>query len=606
MKVPSYVMNKYMGESFTCDNGERILTSADINDEYCDCLDGSDEPGTNACSSVPVSFACENKGYKILKLPTSRVNDGVCDCCDGSDEYLRVTCPDTCAAVALSEKTILDHLASSFKTGSALRRENIQRVQQQKQELVQKLPGLRVGVDNHKLVVQVRRIHADSTLRHYEEQQRSRRQQLEQETLTQSGISSVPDDQVPRLLAELLDALELGANDVRVLLQQFSAQASVKEVIGEHSSSSALPIDATDAASSLDNTDDEHRHQRHPHHDHHHDSYDDERDGEGEDELDLSHSGDVEVEVQAQASSELSAACSLDLVNTHSNGSGGEEGQRDQRLAQLCQTFSGLDSTLLATLARRVVLWVVEKRDGFQVLQLVMGYRRLQHSFEGAAAFVAARRVLEVEVEVQHEGGQAAVEDKACLAEFLAVDPALCEVSSARVAFEELSAQESSGSGKPQGEEEAYLEARAALQAAESEVTAAEAAQTDLDNFADFLAFLAIRDDCFEVVDAKFTYRVCVLSSVMQTEEGSSNGVLLGNFDVLEEVDEEEHGVLMRFTNGQHCHAFGPRTADVKVVCGADNKLVSASEPSTCFYSLLMESPAACSDSFAQFNGIAY
>eukprot|EP00291_Cryptomonas_curvata_P007818 CAMPEP_0172179488 /NCGR_PEP_ID=MMETSP1050-20130122/16648_1 /TAXON_ID=233186 /ORGANISM="Cryptomonas curvata, Strain CCAP979/52" /LENGTH=170 /DNA_ID=CAMNT_0012852381 /DNA_START=185 /DNA_END=693 /DNA_ORIENTATION=+ len=58
---------------------------AQVNDDYCDCLDGSDEPGTSACSNG--KFFCQNKGHKSKILAASRVNDNICDCCDGTDEY---------------------------------------------------------------------------------------------------------------------------------------------------------------------------------------------------------------------------------------------------------------------------------------------------------------------------------------------------------------------------------------------------------------------------------------------------------------------------------------------------------------------------------------
>eukprot|EP00672_Neobodo_designis_P025427 CAMPEP_0174835398 /NCGR_PEP_ID=MMETSP1114-20130205/5385_1 /TAXON_ID=312471 /ORGANISM="Neobodo designis, Strain CCAP 1951/1" /LENGTH=521 /DNA_ID=CAMNT_0016069345 /DNA_START=28 /DNA_END=1593 /DNA_ORIENTATION=- len=94
--------------TFTCINGKGSVAADFVNDDYCDCEDGSDEPGTAACTYLgdrfpaQLRFQCTNEGYDKQQLFHSRVNDGICDCCDGSDEFLPldqggVTCPNTCA-----------------------------------------------------------------------------------------------------------------------------------------------------------------------------------------------------------------------------------------------------------------------------------------------------------------------------------------------------------------------------------------------------------------------------------------------------------------------------------------------------------------------------
>merc|ERR1712194_86873 len=68
-----------------------------LNDDYCDCPDGSDEPHTSACSHLLVGkqvFPCYNTAFKRSEdyfaregqvLFASSVGDGIVDCPDGTD-----------------------------------------------------------------------------------------------------------------------------------------------------------------------------------------------------------------------------------------------------------------------------------------------------------------------------------------------------------------------------------------------------------------------------------------------------------------------------------------------------------------------------------------
>lgn len=80
-----------------------ILRYDQINDNYCDCPDGSDEPGTNACPYNPErKFYCSNDGHFPGYLENFKLNDGVCDyevCCDGSDEYFSGKCENKCKEI---------------------------------------------------------------------------------------------------------------------------------------------------------------------------------------------------------------------------------------------------------------------------------------------------------------------------------------------------------------------------------------------------------------------------------------------------------------------------------------------------------------------------
>lgn len=79
------LLEKYIQKSeqqqFQCLQSKEMISFDSVNDNYCDCKDGSDEPGTSACSNAVLSFNsdtkfyCKNKYFKPQYISHSKVNE---------------------------------------------------------------------------------------------------------------------------------------------------------------------------------------------------------------------------------------------------------------------------------------------------------------------------------------------------------------------------------------------------------------------------------------------------------------------------------------------------------------------------------------------------
>lgn len=126
-KHMAYYADAKSNGQFTCFDESHSMPWSNVNDDYCDCDDGSDEPGTSACASGV--FFCTNKnGHKRLqqKIPSSLVNDGFCDCCDGSDEpktIVKKRCPkNRCKHLVRDERKAKKKLIRKHEKGFKTRR----------------------------------------------------------------------------------------------------------------------------------------------------------------------------------------------------------------------------------------------------------------------------------------------------------------------------------------------------------------------------------------------------------------------------------------------------------------------------------------------------
>ncbi|XVF04517.1 hypothetical protein REPUB_Repub05bG0090300 [Reevesia pubescens] len=116
---------KSSSDSIKCKDGSKKFSKSQLNDDFCDCPDGTDEPGTSACPTA--KFYCQNAGHAPHFLFSSRVNDGICDCCDGSDEYDgKVKCPNTCWEAGKVYRDRLIKKIATYQEGAKLRKLEIE------------------------------------------------------------------------------------------------------------------------------------------------------------------------------------------------------------------------------------------------------------------------------------------------------------------------------------------------------------------------------------------------------------------------------------------------------------------------------------------------
>ncbi|EGP89620.1 uncharacterized protein MYCGRDRAFT_69270 [Zymoseptoria tritici IPO323] len=152
-----------------------------VNDDYCDCPDGSDEPGTAACAHLsPLSphtpadshpstvdnitnslpgFYCKNKGHVPSYVPFTNVNDGICDyelCCDGSEEWEGVggtRCEDRCDTIGKEWRKLDEARQKSASNAAKKRAELVKEAARLRQTVQDRIQTLGTEIEGAELKV---------------------------------------------------------------------------------------------------------------------------------------------------------------------------------------------------------------------------------------------------------------------------------------------------------------------------------------------------------------------------------------------------------------------------------------------------------------------
>lgn len=186
--------------TFTCiSNPSIVLEASQLNDNSCDCPDGSDEPGTAACSYIDTlspeqplpgstsgttnttnalpGFWCVNAGHIGSYIPFMYVNDGVCDyelCCDGSDEFSRVggmQCENRCDAIGKEHRRLEEERRQSKERSAKRRRTMIKEARELRRRVEANVASLKSEIE----ALEVRK---GELQKKYEEVERSERNRV--------------------------------------------------------------------------------------------------------------------------------------------------------------------------------------------------------------------------------------------------------------------------------------------------------------------------------------------------------------------------------------------------------------------------------------------
>ena len=104
---------------------------------------------------------------------------------------------------------------------------------------------------------------------------------------------------------------------------------------------------------------------------------------------------------------------------------------------------------------------------------------------------------------------------------------------------------------------------------------------------------LAESNECYEMQDREYTYRLCPFRET--TQQGKdSGGPSLGHWGRWDGPETDKYSVML-YENGQSCWNGPNRSTRVHITCGPNNQLTEVSEPSRCEYRFQFMTPAACS-----------
>ena len=569
--VPQSRLSLYGGASFSCaEGGSEQIAASMVNDNYCDCADGSDEPGTAACAGG--HFYCRNRGHLGKYVASAVVNDGVCDCCDGSDEYggdggTTAKCADTCVAAAASSRAAAAASIRTLEAGALIKvrlaADGAEAIAAKRQE---------AGGAAANIATRGRQLAAAQTAQTVTEaEEAAARAEAEAEADSKAqallGVADMSAGQLRALVVAMVRNAPADEDAARAW--DAVAGARARAGMATRDDPTAARLAAARAAAALDVAENGRRTAAAreaalavPHC-----------------ALELCEGGDFGGQWRATFEA---------LPHGPTDWAAGEPeweaaGAVDDAASSVKVAGGGSCAAQLHENADRSGWQCSLPAGEYDAAALAS---RGCHGDAASAASLSGVAAGQAEHAAAHSGGEPAAA------------PELLEV--AEEPHRGAVLRELVGDGKLADFSHAPAEAaRAATAAAQAAVTAAEAAQTEAQkelehDFGEDSAFWSLKGQSIELQLGQYTYKVAAYDAARQ------DSTSLGSWKGWGGPAKADGSRVMKFEGGSKCWNGPQRSMAVTVKCGVENALVDVAETSTCVYVSTMITPAACDLKHAQ------
>ncbi|XP_060174075.1 glucosidase 2 subunit beta isoform X1 [Lycium barbarum] len=551
-----------------CKDGSKKFTKDQLNDDFCDCLDGSDEPGTSACPSG--KFYCKNAGHVPLSIYSSRVNDGICDCCDGSDEYDgKVKCPNTCWEVGRVARDKLKKKIATFQEGITLRKKEIE---ESKLAIAKEEAELSKLKNEEKILKEkVEQLkEKKEQIEKAEEEERLKREKEEKER-KEADDAKLEANKAEEKTEVQEEAVKSDIHDKIGLLED---SPSVKDVVeghdkavdeehhGGHSVNEEFPVDEVEQVPEDSS--------QHP---------------EIKEELSTnSDKADVSSRNEEKDATENTESLSKEelgrVIGSRWLGKKSEQ-ETESVGAGTDSNHDNHDDVLSDT-----------NEEEYNGYDSDVDDRKYDDDDEHKYDDDDSEDQVEDFVGEDHDSSSSHKSDSDDDSDFAATtttrNPSWTEKIQKTVKriFRAVNLfQTPVNISDADSIRKEYDEASAKLTKIESRLSSLK--QKLKQDFGPEKEFYSFHGQCFESKENKYTYKICPFKQATQVEGYSTTR--LGNWDKFEDSYR-----TMQFTSGDHCWNGPDRSLKVKLRCGLKNELTDIDEPSRCEYLAFLSTPALC------------